>query len=895
MDNPGGSALNPSTASNDEPSAKHADDTALLDFFNEVQEMISVVDLDGRIITCNKAFEKGLGYTAEELAGRHVSEFHPPASRSEVASFKQRMEELPSFASALPMQTRDGRIVPVDLRAWKGSWKGQPCMFGAHRDLSVEIEANQRFEHLFRTHPCPMLLSILPERLIVDMNEAFHAVLGHSREEVLGKTIADLNILPDVERVGQLVEEVLKGKGFTNEELKISCKDGRLLDGLFTGEVIESDGSSYFLAVMIDISEKKRAESELLSEREQLDATIQGTRAGTWFWNVQTGETRFNERWAEIVGYTLEELAPISIQTWLDLAHPDDLVRSGQALEAHFAGEQAYYDVESRMRHKDGRWVWVQDRGRVAQWTEDGKPLLMFGTHLDITARKNAELKLLRKQRYDDLLIEIASKFIGLKEENQQTSFQHALDQIRTFFKADHAAIHVLNGADSGLCLMTASPALQKNELSAIPTELSPCMREALRGAIVLPGDTVGGMPASQGYSAQQFAMPLLDGQEIVGLLVMNPSSLDSPWGSKELRMLQLFADDVVLALNSLKQNQALIKSRNEARQMAQLAESANRTKSLFLANMSHEIRTPMNAILGFSQVLDSSPALTPAQLEHLATITRAGRKLLGLIDNLLEMSKVEAGTRALHISSFHLRLFLDDLLAAFHKQALGKGLELVFHPDHDLGYWLRGDEAKLRQILFNLLSNAIKFTQKGRVELAVEQAHVAEGADQLFLRFLVEDTGPGLSEADRKDLFQSFAQGDAGRNAGGSGLGLALSHRYAGLMGGRLDLDTKYSDGARFLLELTLPVERREVGMLHVSEAGEGAASNGGTFNETPRLADKLCQDFLASLADGDTEAMSRMIVDLDAQHPAFARQLKSHLDMYEYEELERLIRSSC
>ncbi|WP_425427009.1 PAS domain-containing protein [Arsukibacterium tuosuense] len=120
----------------------------------------------------------------------------------------------------------------------------------------------------------------------------------------------------------------------------------------------------------------------------------EGTRIGTWQWNVQTGETVFNERWAEIVGYSLAELAPVDINTWLGLAHPDDLPGSGRLLEQHFAGQLAFYDCKCRMKHKNGHWVWVHDRGRVVSWTEDNKPLMMYGTHADITEQKHAELEL---------------------------------------------------------------------------------------------------------------------------------------------------------------------------------------------------------------------------------------------------------------------------------------------------------------------------------------------------------------------------------------------------------------------------------------------------------------------------------------------------------------------
>ncbi|MCO4322149.1 PAS domain-containing protein [Aliidiomarina quisquiliarum] len=126
-------------------------------------------------------------------------------------------------------------------------------------------------------------------------------------------------------------------------------------------------------------------EATMQEKEHRAQLVIEGTRVGTWQWNVQSGETVFNERWAEIVGYSLAELEPISITTWMDLVHPDDLAESEARLNAHFSGERDMYDCKCRMRHKLGHWVWVHDRGRVVQWTATGEPLLMYGTHADIS------------------------------------------------------------------------------------------------------------------------------------------------------------------------------------------------------------------------------------------------------------------------------------------------------------------------------------------------------------------------------------------------------------------------------------------------------------------------------------------------------------------------------
>ena len=149
-----------------------------------------------------------------------------------------------------------------------------------------------------------------------------------------------------------------------------------------------------------------------IEESEKLLGIINNANLGTWEWNIETGETVFNEKWAEIVGYTLEELSPISIDTWANLTHPDDIKKSNEKLNAHFDEKKAQYQCEVRIRHKNGQWVWVLDTGKVTQWTEEGKPLIMSGVHQEITERKLAELQLNQKLELEKLLSEISSNFI---------------------------------------------------------------------------------------------------------------------------------------------------------------------------------------------------------------------------------------------------------------------------------------------------------------------------------------------------------------------------------------------------------------------------------------------------------------------------------------------------
>lgn len=169
------------------------------------------------------------------------------------------------------------------------------------------------------------------------------------------------------------------------------------------------DGSNNFLGFIgycIDVTDQKKAEQDLLNERERLSGILTGTNSGTWEWNVQTRETIFNERWAEIIGYNLKELEPVSLDTWINLCHPEDLEKSNQLFQDLFDKKTDYYECEVRMRHKKGHWVWILDRGNVSSWTKDGKPLLVRGTHQEITDKKKAQEELIKeRERLSGILI----------------------------------------------------------------------------------------------------------------------------------------------------------------------------------------------------------------------------------------------------------------------------------------------------------------------------------------------------------------------------------------------------------------------------------------------------------------------------------------------------------
>jgi signal transduction histidine kinase/ActR/RegA family two-component response regulator len=262
---------------------------------------------------------------------------------------------------------------------------------------------------------------------------------------------------------------------------------------------------------------------------------------------------------------------------------------------------------------------------------------------------------------------------------------------------------------------------------------------------------------------------------------------------TRHLRRRQLELEALVDArTRDLRQAHAKAESARER------AEEASQAKTRFLANVSHELRTPLGAILGFVEMMQRR-SHEPEEREHLDIIQRSGEHLLALINDVLSISQIEAGGVPLRIAPFELPRLLQGLHEMFGVRATEKGLELSRDQAPDLPQWVRGDEAKVRQVLINLLANAVKFTRSGRVMLR------ARRRGDLTV-FEVEDTGPGIAEDEKDKLFAPFVQGQLGQDQEGTGLGLAISRSYARLMGGELDVESAPGKGAVFRLSVPLP-----------------------------------------------------------------------------------------
>jgi signal transduction histidine kinase len=272
-------------------------------------------------------------------------------------------------------------------------------------------------------------------------------------------------------------------------------------------------------------------------------------------------------------------------------------------------------------------------------------------------------------------------------------------------------------------------------------------------------------------------------------------------------------------------QNKTLQQEIQERKKAEEEAAAASKAKSQFLANMSHELRTPLNSILGFTQVMLRDYQTDDEQREYLEIINRSGEHLLDLIDDILDLSKIEAGIIHLNEKDLDLYSLLDGLEDLFQVKAESKKIILEFNVDSQVPQYIQADEQKLRSCLINLIGNSIKFTEVGRVQLSV---NLKTDLDRSDLEFQVRDTGPGISEEEQQDLFKAFVQTSTGlKSAQGSGLGLSITQKFVHLMGGEISVSSEVGIGTVFLFNMPLKLgnqfsplfkERDDLQVAHLS-----------------------------------------------------------------------------
>ncbi|MBK1990029.1 response regulator [Sphaerospermopsis aphanizomenoides BCCUSP55] len=301
-----------------------------------------------------------------------------------------------------------------------------------------------------------------------------------------------------------------------------------------------------------------------------------------------------------------------------------------------------------------------------------------------------------------------------------------------------------------------------------------------------------------QSFQARSYTIvPIFNYGKLWGLLAAYQNSHPRLWKQNEINLIINISNQLGIALYQAELFTQIQQQSLELEKARDAAESANRAKSEFLANMSHELRTPLNSIMGFTQVMSRDTSLNHKHQAHLDIINRSGHHLLELINDVLEMSKIEAGRIKLNKTSFDLHYLLHNLEDLLRLKANSKQLTLIFERDPDVTQYVTTDEVKLRQVLLNLLGNAIKFTQEGEVKLRVITKESNDTSTSLL--FEVEDTGIGIKPEDIKRLFTPFVQARTTDAQEGTGLGLTISQKFVKLMGGEITVDSVIGQGSIF------------------------------------------------------------------------------------------------
>ncbi|MDI1257802.1 PAS domain S-box protein [Aquabacterium sp.] len=762
--------------------------------------------MDGLIMSWNQAATQLFGHSASQVIGKPLASILlPPQRQHEDATLLEEIAKGNALAAfdttrrhqdgtsldvsitAGPIRSPDGRVIGMaklirDIRDRKAAdQQRQDFTLTLERQVharTAELETARRDLQTV-LDAVPSMIGYWDKNLRNRVaNQAYSRWFGVPPSALVGKHLRDLLGKDLLERNLPYIEGALRGEP-QQFERDIPRPDGQGSRHALTNylpDIVDGQVQGFYVVVH-DITEITEGRITLAKERERLGNIIEGTHVGTWEWNVQTGEAHFNERWADIIGYQLEELAPVSIQTWLSHAHPDDLARSEALLKSHFSGELDYYACESRMRHKNGDCVWVLDRGRVFTRTADGQPEWMYGTHQDITVTKNAQSEVTRFAALLDSVLRSATELsiIATDTNGLITIFNRGAEHMLGYHADD------MVGKSTPALLHLADEVMTRGQ------ELSAQHGTPIEGFRVFIHQ-----PELDGAETREWTYVRKDGSHLrVSLAVTAIQTVDG-----QLSGYLGIAQDITE------------RSRTDAalRQAKTAAEEANAAKSMFLANMSHEIRTPMNAVIGVAHLL-STTKLDEDQRQLLANLQVAGRSLLGIINDVLDLAKIEAGEMGVELATFDPNQLLGDLTALFTSGAYDKGITFeVLGADHLPGL-LEGDELRLRQILVNLASNAIKFTQHGGVAVQVEQQRM--DGHTLWLRWSVRDSGLGIAPQALETLFDPFTQADASttRRFGGTGLGLSIVKRLAEMLGGSIGVTSTLGRGSEFWVDLPFTI----------------------------------------------------------------------------------------
>jgi PAS domain S-box-containing protein len=717
------------------------------------------------------------------------------------------------------------------------------------------------------------------------VNQHAADTIGYTPDELYHMTPLDLVHPEDREAIQADIQAILSGQIRSyRREYRYLRKDGTLIWCDFSTNAIYNEYGEVdaVLGVLIDITEQKRIEEQLRTNEARLQAIFDNAAAGIVVGDRYGRYTFVNQHAADAVGYTTSEFYQLNS---FDLIHPEDRTAMQADIQAIFQGKVASYRRERRYVRKDGNIIWC-DLTTNAILNEQGAIDSVLGVLIDITDRKQMEDKLRKSEERlqhildfsphgvlvldDTYIIQYASPLArellqqpdleGLPFGLPITSYDHCevevevvpnrstdrktvleLRMIETEWENKPSYVVSMNDISDRKQveekLRKLSRAVEQSPSSVVITDTSGAIEYVNSSFTQVTGYTfreaLGQNPRilKAGTLPHDFYQTLwktiTSGQEWRGEFHNKKKNGELFWEAASIAPIFNKSGRITHFVAVKEDITARKQMERELLLAREHAESANRAKSTFLANMSHELRTPLNAILGFTQILSQGQEIRSENREYLTIISRSGEHLLAIINDVLDMSKIEAGRVSLNETDFNLCTLLKSLNDMFRLRAKQKGLQLTCERDPHVPVHIRTDEQKLRQVLANLLSNAVKFTQQGSITLRIttepldslEQRDYAASAQaqmdaapvansSMQLRFEVSDTGEGIADEDLPFLFEAFVQTQSGQKfQEGTGLGLPISQKFVELMGGTLQVRSEVGFGSTFTVDLPVLV----------------------------------------------------------------------------------------
>ncbi len=500
----------------------------------------------------------------------------------------------------------------------------------------------------------------------------------------------------------------------------------------------------------------------LMESEQRLLVAQESAHLGIWDWDLQTNHNYWSPECERLYGVPAGSL--LDNADWRALVHPDDLPQIDALWDTQIAHGEPF-EVEYRLCLKSGETRWLASKGR-AQYDAEGNPIRIVGINLDITERKQNEQQLRKLAQ----AVEQSPESIVISNLNAEIEYVNEAFLLNTGYSREEVI-----GQNSRILHSGKTPQATYDALW-----------NAMNAGQIWQGEFINKRKDGSEYVEFAIISPLRqpDGQ-ITHYVAVEEDITEKKRISLELDFHRHHLEELV-ASRTLE----LEKAREQA-------EAANKAKSAFLANMSHEIRTPMNAIIGLTYLLRQN-AQTVEQKDRLNKVDTAAQHLLSIINDILDLSKIESGRLELEQTEFSLCGLLEQIRLLITEQASSKGLTVNIECNTTL-LWVRGDQTRLRQAILNYVSNAVKFTEKGTIQLRANVMY--ENPEGLLLKFEVDDTGIGIAQENMPMLFEAFAQADVSttRKYGGTGLGLAITRRLARLMGGDAGAQSTPGQGSTF------------------------------------------------------------------------------------------------